>query len=260
MRRPRQNDAIDDRQTEWADSTSVGRENETIRDWDSVDQGAEAHMFAEDVELAVMPYSHPEPRIEVSPEDDGAEGLVAAALSRERHGYARLGEAVTGFIRECTQTLMSFGTAEYEIVTTYDKDSKQRRDFRFEWVMPYTIRKLHGKWVQDLGSVIAEDRHRERYLPIEREKVIAFELPAQLSTGALLALKKELSGIGTNLLPEFGFDPRQAPQGYDFATFAAQRVRAMAAVTRAIGWNGRGTLQQHITDYYYLVREIRFRK
>jgi len=255
------NETVDDQQTEWANSATLRDENALLRQWELSDEGAEAHMFTEDVHHGVIPYTRRDAiRVTLTPGDERAQDLVADALRRERSYRERLDEAVIDFTRECTQTLMSFGKAQYEIVTERVTSSDEPAGFRLQWVMPYTIRRVRHRWVQDLGSKVAEQRRRDRFLPIDISRIVTFELPKPLTPRKFLRIKKELAGIGTSLIPEFGLDPASQPPGYDFTSFINQRDRALAAVTREIGWSGRGSIGKFMTEYYYIARDLRFRR
>jgi hypothetical protein len=261
MNPSRMNETVDDQQTEWATSAVLLDENALLRKWELSDEGAEAHMFTEDVHHGVIPYARQDAmQITLTPEDERARDLVADALRRNRSYRDRLDEAVIDFIRECTQTLMSFGKAQYEIVTQRVIGSDDPVGFRLQWVMPYTICRKRRRWVQDLGSKVAEERRRDRFLPVDVSRIITFELPKPLTPRKFLRIKKELAQMGTSLIPEFGLDPASQPPGYDFASFIRQRERALAAVTRELGWNGRGSIGKHMTEYYYAARDLRFRR
>lgn len=257
----RLSETVDDHQTEWATSAALRDENPELREWEEADEGAEAHMFTEDVHHGVIPYTRQD-KIEVAlfPENAQAEELVADALRRKRSYRKHLDDAVVDFVRECTQTLMSFGKAQYEIVTERDAASNEPVGFRLQWVMPYTIRRARGRWVQDLGPAVDEQRNRNRFLPVDISRIVTFELPKSLTARKFLRIKKELAGIGVSLIPNFGLDPASLPAGYDFTLFVNQRERALAAVTREIGWNGRGSMGKYMTEYYYAARDIRFRR
>src|ERR1044071_7088314 len=118
MKPSRMTETVDDQQTEWATSAIVRGENALLRQWELSDEGAEAHMFTEDVHHGVIPYTRQDAiQVTLIPEDENEQDLVAAALSRNRSYRERLDEAVIDFVRECAQTLMSFGKAQYELVT-----------------------------------------------------------------------------------------------------------------------------------------------
>lgn len=262
----RRNDVVDDQQTRWVQTHEIVEENADVRAWELADSGGEVHMFGDDVQMGIMPYSmSDEMRIELVPADDEAYRFVAQALGRDRHfgygyHYHRFKDAVPGFIRECAQTIMHSGVAQYEIVTERDRDTKQPLGFRFQWVTPHTIRRRRGRWVQDIGTKNAEETRRDRYIPVDIERIVTFPVVSPLTPRKLLAVNRTLAGVGTQLIPMFGLNPAEQPQGFDFGEFQINRSRASAAVTAQVGWNRRGQLGDDVTDYYYLYREIRFQR
>jgi len=258
------NECVDDQRTRFVDTHAATEENAKLRAWKLADMGAEAHMFAEDVQMGIMPYSMSEEmRIELVPPHEDSYKLVAYALGRDRYfgyRYHRFEQSIPEFVRECAQTIMRSGFAQYEIVTEYDRETKQPVEFRFQWVTPHTIRRRRGKWVQDIGTKAAEETGSSRYVPIVISRIVTFPVVPPLTPRKLLSVNRTLAGVGTQLMPMFGLDPAKQPPGFDFDEFQLKRNRASAVATAPVGWNGRGRLGEKITDYYYLYREIRFQR
>lgn len=262
----RRSEVIDDQRTRWIQTHEVSEENADVRAWEVADLGGEVHMFGDDVQMGIMPYSMKgEMRIELLPPDDNASRLVAQALGRDRsfgygYHYHRFEDAVPEFVRECAQTIMRSGFAQYEIVTERDRETKEALRFRFQWVTPHTIRRRRGNWVQDIGTKAAEELGCSRYVPVDISRIVSFPAIRPLTPRKLLSVSRTLAGVGTQLMPMFGLNPAEQPPGFNFEEFQRKRSRASAAATASVGWNGRGRLGEEITDYYYLHREIRFQR
>jgi hypothetical protein len=262
----RRNDVIDDQRTRWFQAYEVVDENADMRAWRLADQGGEVHMFADDVQMGIMPYSMTEAmRIDLQPADDKAHELVAQALGRERgfgygYQYHRFEQAVPDFVRECSQTIIRSGQAQYELVTERNRDTKEPLGFRFQWVTPHTIRRRRGRWVQDIGTKGADEMRCDRYVPIDITRIVTLPVIPPLTPRKLLSLNRTLAGVGTQLMPFFGLNSPERPPGFDFGEFQLTRSRASAAATAPVGWNGRGRIGDQVTDYYYLYRELRFQR
>lgn len=262
----RRNDVFDDQQTRWVQTRSVLEENADVRAWELADLGGEVHMFGDDVQMGIMPYSMAEEmRIELEPPDKNANRIVAQALGRDRSfGYGRqhhrFEDAVPAFVRECAQTIMRSGLAQYEIVTERDQNTGEAIGFRFQWVTPHTILRRRGRWVQDIGTKTAAEIGSERYVLIEISRIVTFPVVPPLTERKLLAVNRTLADVGTQLFPEFGLNFAERPLEFDFGDFQRGRSRAAAAATAPVGWNLRGQIADEITDYYYLSREIRFQR
>src|SRR5262249_28784434 len=110
-----------------------------------------------------------------------------------------------------------------------------------------------------IGRANAAERNRPRYTRVDVDRIITFDLPAPLTARKLLSLKQTLAGVGTDLIPEFYLRREERPAGFDFNEYQRLRMRAEASATAVLGWNSRGQLAEYISDYYYLIREIRFR-
>jgi hypothetical protein len=255
---------VDDQLTRWISRDDVVEENVELRTWRLADLGGEVHMFADDVQMGILPYSLKDGmRIELVPGDKQAYELVGQALGREHHyghRYYRFEDSIPAFIRECAQTIMQFGVAQYEIVTERTREGGKPTAFRFQWVTPHTIRKRRGRWVQDIGTKAAEEMGSERFQRVDISRIIDFPVVPPLTERRLLAINRSLAGVGTQLMPTFGLNPADQSMGFDFAAFQHTRTRVSAAATAPVGWNGRGRLGEQITDYYYLHREIRFQR
>jgi hypothetical protein len=216
-------------------------------------------MFSDDVSLGIMPYSmEPGMAIDIHSGDDQVVALVTKALAKDSWGD--LEDAVTKFIRQCASVVLAYGKAQYEIVIERSLESKTAVGFDLQWVTPHTIRRRFGRWVQDIGRRHAEERGWPRFTRIDIKRIITFELPGPLTTRKLLDLKRTLAGVGTALVPEGYLRGAGFPPGYDFNEFQRLRARAEATATSIVGWNSRGGLSDRLTDYYYLVREIRFQR
>lgn len=262
----RRNDVRDDQQTRWVQTHEVVEENAELRAWELADVGGEVYMFGEDVQLGIMPYTKTETmRIDLVPPSENAYQLVAQALGRDHsfgygRNYHRFEDAIPKFVRECAQTIMHSGVAQYEIVTEFDDESGEATGFRFQWVTPHTIRRRRGRWVQDIGTTAAQELGCGRYVPVDITRIVSFPVVHPFKPRKLLSVLRTLAGVGTQLIPMFGLNPAEQPPGFDFSDFQLTRSQASAAATAPVGWNGRGRLGSEITDYYYLYRELRFQR
>jgi hypothetical protein len=251
-------DTVREPQTRWLDVIEADEENDALRMWRTVDQGSQSYMFSDDIDLGIMPYSiAPGMAIDIHPADDEVVALVTKALAKDSWGDVE--DAVTKFIRQCASGILAYGKSQYEVVIERSLQSKPVA-FDLQWVTPHTIQRRFGRWVQDIGRRRAEQRGWPRFTRIDIERIVTFELPSPLTTRKLLVLKRTLAGVGTDMVPEGYLRGEGFPPGYDFNEFQRLRTRAEATATSIVGWNGRGGLRDRLTDYYYLVREIRFQR
>src|SRR5208337_4313626 len=90
--------------------------------------GFYSHMLVEDVSSGIMPFRGTKIwetfKVVISPNSSDIENLVILALGEQYHRRA-LEEVVCDFCRECSQLLMSYGEAIYEISYLIDDEYKK---------------------------------------------------------------------------------------------------------------------------------------
>jgi hypothetical protein len=73
---------------------------------------------------------------------------------------------------------------------------------------------------------------------------------------------EELMDLANRIIPDFALKPGDGPQRipYDSSQhFRSQHV-AVAAATKALGWNARGLFSDDTLEYYELHRQLRFER
>ncbi len=216
------------------------------------------HMLIEDVSVGIMPIGGRTERREFEahlvPRVQAAEVLVAEALGR---GHERdLGAAVCDFVRECAQVVMAYGCGLYEIVYLSEAAGSSPSDFRLELIQPGTVVRRGSGFVQHVPAVVAHERGLAEYLTLPADRLLNFEPKVYREQKVKEALES-LAVLSEQPIPDFALQ-QKANVPFEFAAYERSQKEALAAATRAIGWNARGLLQKEPLEHYWMQRHLTF--
>lgn len=217
------------------------------------------YMLMEDVRLRVMPLGARFTEREISVDLEPASGSFENILSQAFHpdGPGSLTYSTCHFLSECSQIVMAFGRAVYEIVYLRDSTGTVAR-IEFEFVPPTSI-EIGDDWaVQHIPAEIAAHREISAEIRIPRADVILFEPP--FPTKKLKRMVDALAQVSRLDLPEFvGQELRgETKVGWSASEDVHFKTLAVAEVCREIGWDARGMFREEFLEYYEIIRRLRF--
>jgi hypothetical protein len=230
-----------------------------LRDQQRYFEALQSHMLIEDLTTQIIPIPGLSKRehfkIELVPASVTVESLVASALTSRRHSWrGELPSAVTDFIRECSQTVIAFDEATYEIVYFSDPANQGLVEFKFQYVAPLTVIRRGDQLIQVVppsGSI---------NLPADR--ILIFELPTTVRHSLARTLEALLV-LSEKLVPDFAlknFAEAGSKFHYDSANHVYSRQLALAEAGKSIGWNARGLFNENMLEFYQLKRFLSFER
>jgi len=224
-------------------------------------------MFIEDMFTGIMPFMMYRGKREkyptkTEPSSPEKEAVIAQGLSGRRH-RGELAEGLCDFVRETAHVLFLDGVAIYEIIYKKNKDG-EIENFSFELMEPFGLFRLFGSYYQFISWKDAKASHvKVQLIKIPKDKLLIINFPKQLGG------KKEINKIlkrswklGQEIIPKFQMEAmeKQKDVGFDPKKYAESRYLEIATITKKLGWNQRQLSNNHITEYYALLRLLRQKK
>lgn len=244
-----------------------------------------AHMYVDDVSLGVLPISGevrsrhlPSALLGVDEAKAAPEILqrmIAAAFSpRDGTGRLELSHAFSEWGRYCTAALLRDGEAVYEVAYILASEGGNPVGFRVVPVAAGSIvRRLArgGNYVQripagaTLRTFSMEGRDRtptKSEIALDDSRIVRVTLPPDLRHARDAGVA--LISLGENLYPDFFIPkPDLAPSQqvpFDFPVYKRTQEAAVATVTKRSGWYARGSFNAHVTEFYSMMRRVRFER
>lgn len=226
-------------------------------------------MFLEDVRNQVIPYrSNRESTIAVKFEPEGRRARRLVVHIFEPNGWDP-DEAAEGFVRECVAKLLMNELVPYEIERLRRPRAKRASLFTLRPIQPWSVERTSGGLIQriteedrELGRLLG-NRETSEAIFLPDEGLVCFSLPFELRHELRTTLRS-LDSIPEPALPPWlaeellkGSDDRVS---IDAEELKARRLAGVGRATMSLGWDGRGTLQRAVNEYYLLVRQIRWQR
>lgn len=221
-------------------------------------------MFIDDMFSGIMPfmiYSGVREKYpaKVEPTAPEKEATIAQGLSGRRHRVA-LGEGLCDFVRDTAHVLFQDGVAIYEIIYKKNEDG-EIESYSFELMDPYNLYRFFGNYYQFISWADARASHTKvRIIKIPTEKVLRIEFPKELGGRRRISkILKRSWELGQEIIPKFQMETMSKEEnlGFDFKGFTDSKYLEIATLTKELGWNQRQLSNNHITEYYALLRLLR---
>lgn len=233
-------------------------------------------MLISDFCLGIMPFQASKDdggyKLEFKDGDHHAEELVAKGLSPHQHGTS-LTTAAADWLRGSAEVVLRSGLDAYELgywVHNVERKPVGFRLIRLEakyliWKRKRVFQRVPQGALLDRLSPF-EDRmaqDSDEIREIEADRIALFKAPSVLQKQIWKALR-DLAYIGEkhsaqDLMPDLSdISSRDVP--FDFSQFYKSQKEALAAATRALGWNGRGLWDRALSSYHSVYRYLRFRR
>jgi hypothetical protein len=223
-------------------------------------------MLAQDITNRLVPYNLDDDREHASllltPPDKNVERLVCDGISRGQFSqWCRqfLSDAFREFAGLCAMEILIAEMAVFEIVLLSDSDAKEVA-FELCHVDSASLSRDESGFVQSIPEALAQRLKKPPKIHLPDDHLLVFQAPAYVR-GKLPEIMEVLSQVSGPPSPSFAFpnDPtRPATIPFDFNFHEATRSKLIAQVTRDIGWNARSLLEKHLTEHYFLSRELSF--
>jgi hypothetical protein len=233
--------------------------------WVGQEPRLDVHMFVQDMYSGIMPFTHIVgqgrefvARLESS--DPQLTQLVAQGLTHR--GYRNnLADSLTDFVRTCAQSLFVYGKCIYEIVIARDEVGKIAH-LEFANVYPLSMVRLVGHYYQLIPWWVAKHSHvKVGIRRIPKDKILHIEFPREL--GGRRKLKhiiRRLSSLSGETIPSFQMKALENYEntGFDLNKYTSTKYLEKAQLTKSLGWNQRGALENNILEYYSMYRRLNF--
>ncbi len=224
--------------------------------------GMYANMLIQDVTLGIIPFrdASGEYKINVVPATSGSKMGRDIAVALNPRDYPRgLTEALGDFVREAAGGILTNGGAAFEIVYLSEPTGKT---IGFEFIrIPFSqLIQIGGEYYQNVPNTTGASHDIATRVTLETENVVLMELPRHLKR-EIGEFWGPLHVLGDSIMPEFVLESmsrRDTSVPYDAKEHIRSRSLALASTVKSVGWNGRGSLQEFTTEYYYLHRELVF--
>lgn len=220
-------------------------------------------MLIEDITTWLIPYRMSKDnglKISIDTTTPQIEDLIIRGMGEGEYDR-NLKEATREFFRECAQMMMAYKEAIYEIVYYTNSNDEKVFEFNFALIHPLTLFKRGPRLFQFVPPKIAKERGVSQNILLPSDQILTFKLPQSVGDKFDDMLKR-LSVLGNQLVPEFilqeQFEGKQIP--FDSTTHIRTEKMALAEAVKIIGWNARGLFGEEILEYYWMYRELLFRK
>jgi len=220
-------------------------------------------MLIDDVAHSIVPYGGESRRkdfcVKVMSKDTEAEKLVIDAL-KQSHSSRSLAASTCYFIQECAMFIMLEGEALYEIVYYDKEEGSPNRYFKLKFIPPWSIGRRWGKRVQIIPEEIAARMGSPTTVELASPDIACFSC-GTIEPAKNRRILETLASAGEEVLPEFYVnDIAQQGTSSSFELKEYERVlkTTIAAATREYGWTAGRLMHDRMSEYYFLVRCLRF--
>lgn len=216
---------------------------------DRVREGVFAHALDEDVMHRLLPLAG-RARFALSTTPDSAEArnTVTNALGWESDRYRNdLEDVAWEFFRKCAQYVMEFGQVVWE-VCPYETEG-----VALVFVQPDTLQR---RWFRTAQLVVEEDGRRHA-ITIPEGRLVRVHTP---ETRRLRRARNLLAGPGFS---HAALSPLiTGQQSYPISVSEISRTEdlALAQVGLVCDWDGRTFFAQRVSEFYLLLRMLRFKR
>lgn len=251
MRHSSETPASTQRTLDFADPTARERRGEHLEAW----------MLQEDIQTQIMPWRPEEAgwQVALRSGDKDMVRMVAGGLSPQE-GAWDLSDALCEFVRDVTSDLVRYGRAVRELVLYLDASEKPVA-FELTRVPPTSVVRTPIGWYQIIPAEVSRLRQQQRVIRLDPKLMFAFVDPApEAHIRSVLGRLKRVPRVGAQIPFGSHDETAQFYRAYEFSTQAQTHDEAVAVVTRDVGWDGRGSLSKHISEWYMMLKYVRFQE
>lgn len=251
MRRSSETLASTQRTLSFADPTARERRGEHLESW----------MLQEDIHTQIMPWRPEEAGWQVTLRSGNKDMArrVAEGLSPGESAWD-LADSLCDFVREITSDLVRYGRAVRELVLYLD-ESDRPVTFELTRVPPTSVVQTPIGWYQIIPAEVSRLRQQQRVVRLDPKLMFVFAAPTHAARiRPILRRLGRVPRVGAQIPFGSHDETAQFYRAYEFSTQAHAHDEAVAVVTREMGWDGRGSLSRPISEWYMMLKYVRFQE
>lgn len=228
-------------------------------------------MLIEDIHIGIVPYTYDDynsqAQVKLTQPSQPVEDMICNALPTPYGRSNDLRSAVCGFIRYAAHVLATYGELNCEIVYYFDNHNKDKLiGFELSLIPPGVLKRFF--WFYYYLSPKDEDSDQNRIISrikrIDPSTVFILELPKKFgSPSSYRRNMLRLAKLGQNIVPDFAMEEMRVGNDkriFDFSIYRRSYEEWVARTTKHLGWTARGTFREGTTEFFRLLRHLRFRK
>jgi len=220
------------------------------------------HMFSEDVALGVMPIggrsSRPNFQVTLSPDAKQAKDVIVKGLKEHGYGHS-LADTLYDFFHLLAANLSTSERAIFEIVYLEERQTLATVGFELARISDTQIVEKRGQFYQRVPSQIAAERNVPEMILLEKDDLIIFKPPPEFEK-ALRHLRRSLSELDKLQFPAVMLEATKTNTPYDFKTHQRSMKLALVEAVKPIGWNARGSFNDSVLSYYWILMSLTFER
>lgn len=221
-----------------------------------------AHMFTQDVHLAVMPIGgktekHPEFAIRFDGNDKDCERASELCSSLAQYDRLDVIEVVCDAVEQVALHLAWYGYAVHEIIRD-DEDNSKYHLYSFTSKNLYRLPGYFIQWVPKKDY----EHFKKHYVIIPSKDIWAISMPSVL--GGASGYKRMLSGLKRfeHIGPKFwrkDLENQIQTRDFNFQEYVRNTEIYYTKITKRWGWNRRDYSQRNCTEFFTIYKGITFR-
>lgn len=220
------------------------------------------HMFPQDVSLGILPIggrtTRPDFKVLVSPDNKNAEEVIRQGLTGNEFNNS-LADSLYHFFRPLATWLCVADRVTYEIVYLEDRKTNTLLGFELNPLAEKQVVERRGMLYQIVPREIAREKNVPELIPLE-DDVIIFQPPVDFAKG-LRSARESLAQLDKMQFPSIMLDATKNQNvPYDFAAHQRSMKLALVEAVKPVGWNARGSFNDCVMSYYWILMIITFEK
>src|SRR5437899_1155176 len=219
-------------------------------------------MFSEDVAVSIMPIggrsSRPNFQVTISPDDERAKGIIMTGLREHGYGHS-LADTLYDFFHLLAANLTTSERATFEVVYLEERQTQTLVGFELAPISHTQIVEKRGQFYQRVPPQVAVERNVPEMILLEKDDLIIFKSPLEFEK-ALRNLRRGLSELDKLQFPALMLEATKTNIPYDFKAHERSMKLALIEVVKPIGWNARGSFNDCVLSYYWILMSLTFER
>jgi hypothetical protein len=220
------------------------------------------HMFSEDLAVSIMPIggrsSRTNFRVTISPDEERAKDIIMTGLKEHGHGHS-LADTLYDFFQLVSAYLTTSERAVFEVVYLEEQQTRTLIGFELAAIAETQIVEKRGQFFQCVPPQLAVERNVPEMIPLEKENLIIFRPPMEFEK-PLRRLRRGLSELDKLQFPALMLEATKRNIPYDFKAHERSMKLALVEAVKPIGWNARGSFNDSVLSYYWILMSLTFER
>jgi hypothetical protein len=219
-------------------------------------------MFSEDLAVSIMPIggrsSRTNFRVTISPDEERAKDIIMTGLKEHGHGHS-LADTLYDFFQLISAYLTTSERAVFEVVYLEERQTRTLVGFELAHIGDAQIAEKRGQLYQRVPPQVAVDRKVPEMIPLEKDDLVIFKPPLEFEK-ALRHLRRSLSELDKLQFPTLMLEATKRNIPYDFKAHERSMKLALVEAVKPIGWNARGSFNDSVLSYYWILMSLTFER